>query len=194
MAAGYSCQGAGNIAGYVKQAGYGGNLQNGQLYTSQGTIAAPSANQMGLTPQQTQYLMDAGIINPLSSMNEPVSVNPYATAPTTGPGAPQAVLTALQQNIPIAAQLPTYASMLPSVPMTPAATGPNTVSLGIPPAPTITPAATVQPQAPTAGTIPGSNTALAAATPAPTDLISGIPNTYLYVGAGALLLLLVMSK
>ena len=202
MAAGYSCQGSGNVAIYQKQTGTGGNLQNGQLYTDQGTVTAPSANQYYLTPQQTQYLIANGIIAPVTNMNQPLNPALNPSPPSTGPGASAQVQWAFTTaGQPAANQLPVYSTTPTAAPMTPSPTGPLTVPLGITPAPSTTPAG---------GMMPGGGTAASTGGPgsmAPTgsgtgtsgsgtsgDLISGISNQTLLIGAAALIALLAVMK
>ena len=193
MAAGYQCQtvGGGKINVWSKN-----TIVGGKLYTSdQGVINAPSANQYGLNPQQVSYLIQAGIVNPVSSMNQPLIQTANPSVPTSGPGAPQSVIASyIQAGVPTAAALPYAPNALPSIPMVPAGSQtPTTIALG-----TGTPPSGANPVAP--GTIPGSNTAANgpaayASQPATTgDLLPGIPNNYLYIGGAALLLLLVMKK
>jgi hypothetical protein len=191
MAAGYSCQGSGQWAAYVKQTGSGGNLQNGQLYTPQGVITAPSANQYYLTPQQTGYLIDQGIIAPVQTMNTPLTPNPYAAPPTSGPGASTSVQYAYTQaGQPTANYLPVSSSAPPSAPMTPAASTPTTVVLG----------AGQQPYNPVTG-MPG-NGGPSAYAPAgsSTDAsgsstwIPGISNQTVMIAGAALLALVLLKK
>ena len=191
-AAGYDCQ---NVGGGLLDVWSKAAIVNGQLYTSgQGVIPAPSANQYGLTPAQTSYLIQSGIIQPVTSMNQTILPIANAAPPTSGPGAPNAVLAQfVGSDIANAGALPPPQTILQNVPMTPGYSTPSTLALG-----TGTPIYSQQ----QGGTIPGSNTAAAAAGgPAPaapvsasSDLLPGIPNNYLYIGGAALLLLLVMKK
>lgn len=190
-AAGYDCQ---TVGGGLLNIWSKANLVNGQLYTSdQGVIPAPSANQYGLTPAQTSYLIQTGIIQPVTSMNQTILPIANAAPPTSGPGAPGAVIAQyISSGIPSAAALPPPTTILQAVPMTPGYSTPTTVALG-----TGTP---IYSQVP-AGTIPGANTAAAgpgayASQPAASDgnLLPGVPNNYLYIGAAALLALLVLKK
>jgi len=179
MAAGYACQASDGYAIYSR--------------TNQDPVVTP--NQLGLTPSQTSYLIQTGIIQPITSMNTPVTPVYAPPIPTSGPAAPQSVINSyISSGVPQAAALPTPTTYIPNTPETPAATGPNTVALGIQPG-------VVGGMNPPAGTIPGSNTAAAMGPnpAAPTtdtsgDLLPGIPNNYLYIGGAALLLLLVMKK
>ena len=181
MAGGYACEAS---------QGYG-------VYTRTNQNPATSPNQLGLTPAQTSYLLQTGIINlgPTPTMNTPI-LSVYAPPiPTSGPAAPQQVLTSyVNSGVPQAAQLPaTPAYNIPAAPMTAAPTGPDTVSLGIQPG-------VVGGPNPPAGTIPGSNTAAGAPAPAAPvtdtsgDILPGIPNNYLYIGGAVLLALLVFKK
>lgn len=190
-AAGYDCQtvGGGLLDIWSKAA-----IVNGQLYTSdgEGVIPAPSANQYGLTPAQTSYLIANGIIAPVSSMNQTILPNANAAPPTSGPGAPNAVLSQyVQSGIPNAAALPPPVTYLPAVPMTPGYSTPDTLALGT----GSTPAYSTP-----GGTIPGSNTATngpsayAPVAAASTTILPGIPNNYLYIGGAALLALLLLKK
>lgn len=201
-AAGYDCQ---NVGGGLLDIWSKAAIVNGQLYTSdQGVIPAPSANQYGLTPAQTSYLIQNGIIAPVTSMNQTILPNTYATPPTSGPGAPNAVLAQyVTSGMTQAAALPPPTTIIPVSPLQPGYSSPAGYSG---PAPTPQPMQIVPGAVPTssvpAGTIPGSNTAAAgpaayAPTPA-TDpnatILPGIPNNYLYIGGAALLLLMVMKK
>ena len=191
-AAGYDCQSTGGIDYWTKAP-----IVNGQLYTSgQGIIPAPSANQYGLTPAQTSYLIQNGIINPVTSMNQTIIPVSNAQPPTSGPGAPQAVLTQyVQSGIPQAAALPPPVTILPNVPMTPGYSVPaSNLALG-----TGTPIYSQLPINQPGGTIPGSNTAANGPAPqapvaASATILPGIPNNYLYIGAAALLALMVLKK
>jgi hypothetical protein len=131
-------------------------------------------------------LVQTGIVQQPSSMNAPLVINPNAGAPTGGPGAPTTALLALQQSDPAGAALPPAVNPLPAIPYQPityGSTPANQLALGTP----------------AGGTIPGSNTAAngpAAAAPTPpasSTILPGIPNNYLYIGAAALLLLVVMK-
>ena len=149
-AAGYDCQtvGGGLINVWSKAA-----IVNGQLYTSQGIVPAPSANQYGLTPAQTSYLIQNGIIAPVISMNQTILPNADAQAPTSGPGAPNAVLAQyVQSNIPQAAALPPPTTVIPASPMQPGYSSPAGYSG---PAPIAQPMQIVPGNVP-AGTIPGA--------------------------------------
>jgi hypothetical protein len=189
MAAGFACQTTNGINYWTKN-----TIQNGVLYTPQGTYAAPSANQYGLTPTQVSYLVGQGIIQQPTSMNAPITAVPGATPPATGPGASAAVQAAFAQAGQGSVNaLPPASNPLPVVAMTPATTLPTTVALGTG---TPTPAPpTSGPQAYSpivASSSSGVGTGAAASTTT-TDLIPGVPNTYLFIGIGAVLLLAVMK-
>ena len=188
QAAGFACQSTNGINYWTKN-----TIQNGVLYTPNGTYAAPSANQYGLSPTQVSYLVGQGIIQQPTSMNAPITAVPGATPPATGPGASAAVQAAFAQaGQGSVNQLPIATNVLPSVAMTPATTLPTTVALGTG---TPTPAAPnggPQSYAPASATSnTGAGTSSSSTTT--TDLIPGVPNTYLFIGIGAVLLLAVMK-
>jgi len=189
MAGGFACQSSNGIDYWTKN-----TIQNGVLYTPNGTYAAPSANQYGLTPTQVSYLVGQGIIQQPTSMNAPITAVPGATPPATGPGASAAVQAAFAQaGQGSVNNLPPATNLLPSVPMTPAPTLPTTIALGTGTPTPAPPSSGPQAYAPTvAPSTSGVATGAPAATTT-TDLIPGVPNTYLFIGIGAVLLLAVMK-
>lgn len=171
-------------------------------YTGANQYDAPiTPKTLNLSPADVYYLMNNNLIAPITNSGQtlvptynPVSTGPSAPPPTVYSFSPQGTIqvNTTPANVPVAqpTQIPVNTN----------------------------PQGSLVPQAIPGGTIPGSNTAIggtATMTPTaapsagnsavaprapttdgttdPTQLLAGIPNTYLYIG-GAVLALLLLKK
>lgn len=191
VAAGFqACQSQGMVTYYTQM------LKD---YSGGNQYDAPiTPNTLALTTPDVYYLMNQGLINPIASSNSSITptYNPvtpgvtYTPPPTVysfGQGGTTQITTAPPSGpltTPVQNQVP--APQAPQTQQIPGGTipGSNTAIGGT---------ATMTPQTSSSGSTSNSNVAPKAPDADPTQILAGIPNTYLYIG-GAVLALLLLKK